>query len=133
MKGHIDSEVLATTAGFSCGISTSACSIVLERFVTSPPFSSNRPLTDDRQHQSQANARQRTSMVAPSLHQVNRHRADSTGNRVRSDSQLTTDTHDGIETVRHPVEPRARTSLLPPIMVRQLSPSSFDVLLTHLV
>lgn len=94
------------------------------RAVRLPPSSfSVYLLTDVRQHQSQANARQRTSMVAPSLQQVNRHRADSTGNRVRSDSQLTTDTRDGIETVRHPVEPRARTSLLPPIMVRQLSPS----------
>ena len=66
-----------------------------------------------RQHQ--ANARQRTSIVAPS---VNRHRADSAGNRVRSDSQLTANTYDSTDqTVRHPVEPRSRTGLLPPIMV----------------
>ncbi|OJK02380.1 hypothetical protein ASPACDRAFT_76763 [Aspergillus aculeatus ATCC 16872] len=66
----------------------------------------------------QANARQRTSMVVTNTQLNNRHRADSAaGNRVRSDSQQTADTYSSYDpTVRHPVEPRARTALLPPIM-----------------
>lgn len=74
--------------------------------------------------QHQANARQRTSMVVTNTQLNNRHRADSAGNRVRSDSQQTADTYSSYDpTVRHPVEPRARTALLPPIMVSFLSPS----------
>ncbi|PYH45055.1 WD40 repeat domain-containing protein [Aspergillus saccharolyticus JOP 1030-1] len=65
----------------------------------------------------QANARQRTSMIVTNTPLGNRHRADSAGNRVRSDSQQTADTYSSYDpTVRHPVEPRARTALLPPIM-----------------
>ncbi|KAI9926874.1 hypothetical protein ASPWEDRAFT_121408 [Aspergillus wentii DTO 134E9] len=65
----------------------------------------------------QASARQRTSMIVPSTQNVNRHQGDSGGHRIRSDSQQTADTYDSVDqTVRHPVEPRARTALLPPIM-----------------
>ncbi|GIK06962.1 hypothetical protein Aspvir_002615 [Aspergillus viridinutans] len=65
----------------------------------------------------QASARQRTSMVAGSSQYGNRHRADSAGNRMRSDSQRTANTYESCDqAVRHPVEPRARTALLPPIM-----------------
>ncbi|OJZ80845.1 WD40 repeat domain-containing protein [Aspergillus vadensis CBS 113365] len=65
----------------------------------------------------QANARQRTSMIVSNTQHLNRHRADSGGNRTRSDSQETADTYNSYDpTVRHPVEPRARTALLPPIM-----------------
>ncbi|KKK24651.1 hypothetical protein P175DRAFT_0505159 [Aspergillus ochraceoroseus IBT 24754] len=61
--------------------------------------------------------RQRSSMVASSTH-VSRHRADSAGNRMRSDSQRTApDTENPYDqTIHHPVEARARTALLPPIM-----------------
>ncbi|PYI11299.1 putative catabolite repression protein creC [Aspergillus sclerotiicarbonarius CBS 121057] len=65
----------------------------------------------------QASARQRTSMVVSNTQHLNRHRADSGGNRMRSDSQETANTYNSYDpTVRHPVEPRARTALLPPIM-----------------
>ncbi|OJJ77674.1 hypothetical protein ASPBRDRAFT_166737 [Aspergillus brasiliensis CBS 101740] len=65
----------------------------------------------------QANARQRTSMIVSNTQHLNRHRADSGGNRTRSDSQETANTYNSYDpTVRHPVEPRARTALLPPIM-----------------
>ncbi|KAE8149826.1 hypothetical protein BDV25DRAFT_140411 [Aspergillus avenaceus] len=65
----------------------------------------------------QASARQRTSLVTTNNQHVNRHRADSASNRMRSDSQLTADTYNSYDcAVRHPVEPRARTALLPPIM-----------------
>ncbi|KAL4972745.1 catabolite repression protein creC [Aspergillus desertorum] len=66
----------------------------------------------------QANARHRTSLVASSSQQLNRHRADSAGNRMRSDSQRTaadSETAPG-QPVQHSVESRARTALLPPIM-----------------
>ncbi|PWY91962.1 putative catabolite repression protein creC [Aspergillus sclerotioniger CBS 115572] len=65
----------------------------------------------------QVSARQRTSMVGSNTQHLNRHRADSGGNRIRSDSQETANTYNSYDpTVRHPVEPRARTALLPPIM-----------------
>ncbi|KAB8224187.1 hypothetical protein BDV33DRAFT_188456 [Aspergillus novoparasiticus] len=65
----------------------------------------------------QASARQRTSMIASNTQHFNRHRADSASNRMRSDSQRTADTYNDYDSaVRHPVEPRARTALLPPIM-----------------
>lgn len=60
----------------------------------------------------QAAPRNRTSIVAPS---VSYHRASSSAYRVRSSSPLEDD-HDD-DTVRHAVEPRSRTGLLPPIMV----------------
>ncbi|GAB1195051.1 hypothetical protein APSETT444_004304 [Aspergillus pseudonomiae] len=65
----------------------------------------------------QASARQRTSMIASNTQHFSRHRADSASNRMRSDSQRTADTYNEYDSaVRHPVEPRARTALLPPIM-----------------
>ncbi|KAF9889392.1 hypothetical protein FE257_007293 [Aspergillus nanangensis] len=69
----------------------------------------------------QASARQRTSVVASNSQHPNRLRADSAGNRMRSDSQRTADGHDAYDsTVRHPVEPRSRTALLPPIMAKEI-------------
>ncbi|EAW06583.1 WD40 repeat domain-containing protein [Aspergillus clavatus NRRL 1] len=65
----------------------------------------------------QASARQRTSMITSNTQYGNRHRADSASNRMRSDSQKTANTYESCDqAVRHPVEPRARTALLPPIM-----------------
>ncbi|KAJ5993802.1 hypothetical protein N7451_009526 [Penicillium sp. IBT 35674x] len=64
----------------------------------------------------QNSTRQRTSVVAPSSQSI-RHRADSWGNRMRSDSERTENTYDDVEPLTsHPVEPRSRTALLPPIM-----------------
>ncbi|KAL2217502.1 putative catabolite repression protein creC [Thermoascus aurantiacus ATCC 26904] len=65
----------------------------------------------------QAAARQRNSVVVPGTQHLTRHRTDSTSNRVRSDSNRTDKPeHDTEDTVIHPVEPRARTAQLPPIM-----------------
>ncbi|KAJ5646684.1 hypothetical protein N7490_003056 [Penicillium lividum] len=64
----------------------------------------------------QNSVRQRISTVAPSS-QSTRHRADSGGYRMRSDSDRTENTYDDFEPMTsHPVEPRSRTALLPPIM-----------------
>ncbi|KAJ6135169.1 hypothetical protein N7512_000329, partial [Penicillium capsulatum] len=63
-----------------------------------------------------ATARNRTSLVVPNS-QSSRHRADSGGNRVRSDSDRTENSKSDVNPMAsHPVEPRARTALLPPIM-----------------
>jgi len=64
----------------------------------------------------QSSARQRSSIIA-GTHHLSRPRTDSTSNRVRSDSNRSESTEDaGEETICHPVEPRAMTALLPPIM-----------------
>ncbi|KAL1976160.1 hypothetical protein VTN31DRAFT_2442 [Thermomyces dupontii] len=69
---------------------------------------------------------QRNSVVTTHTYRLNRHRTDSTGNRQRADSDGTEkpDPGDDIdkekgrseEFIRHPVEPRKMTALLPPIM-----------------
>ncbi|KAL2012247.1 hypothetical protein VTN00DRAFT_4965 [Thermoascus crustaceus] len=65
----------------------------------------------------QATARQRNSIVVPGTQHLSRHRTDSTSNRVRSNSDQTDKPEDDFEdTIIHPVEPRARTAQLPPIM-----------------
>ncbi|KAL5001549.1 hypothetical protein BDV10DRAFT_182448 [Aspergillus recurvatus] len=66
----------------------------------------------------QASARHRTSLIVSSSQQLSRHRADSAGNRMRSDSQRTAADSETApdQPVQHPVESRARTALLPPIM-----------------
>lgn len=75
------------------------------------------PSNDLKQHH-QASARHRSSIVVPNSQTAQRHRADSGGNRLRSDSERTEKFDGGLDTVEsHPVEPRARTALLPPIMV----------------
>ncbi|OJJ45447.1 hypothetical protein ASPZODRAFT_144077 [Penicilliopsis zonata CBS 506.65] len=63
----------------------------------------------------QVSSRHRNSLVG-SYSQHTRVRADSTGNRMRSDSDRTVPDDEFDHIVRHPVEPRARTALLPPIM-----------------
>lgn len=50
-------------------------------------------------------------------HHANRHREDSLGNRIMPDSDCTRKLdHNSDQTARHPIEPRSRTALLPPIM-----------------
>jgi hypothetical protein len=48
---------------------------------------------------------------------MQRTRTDSTANRLRSNSNLTSDSVLDDEEVIHPVEPRARTAMLPPVLV----------------
>jgi len=52
------------------------------------------------------------------VHQLSRHRTDSLSNRKRSDSDRTEKPNeaDEIDFLRHPVESRQMTALLPPIM-----------------
>ncbi|CAG8892690.1 unnamed protein product [Penicillium egyptiacum] len=64
----------------------------------------------------QASTRNRSSIVVPNSQTANRNRADSGDNRMRSDSNATAKFNDDIEQTSHPVEPRSRTALLPPIM-----------------
>lgn len=115
-KRPIDLAVWATIAGFFCGILALACSIDLARFVLHS-LRCNDLSNTLRQHH-QTSARRRSSIVAPNSQSGLRHRADSGGNRVRSDSERTEKFDGALEAVEsHPVEPRARTALLPPIMV----------------
>lgn len=65
----------------------------------------------------QASTRNRSSIVVPNSQTANRQRADSGDNRVRSDSNQTDKFSEDIDQMSHPVEPRSRTALLPPIMV----------------
>jgi catabolite repression protein CreC len=44
---------------------------------------------------------------------------NSTTGRVRSDSNISTEVEEE-KTIKHPVEPRARTAILPPVFVRML-------------
>ncbi|KAJ5899555.1 hypothetical protein N7495_004299 [Penicillium taxi] len=65
----------------------------------------------------QSSARNRNSLYIPNSQPDHRHRADSGGNRMRSDSNRTDKFDIGIDPLAtHPVEPRARTAFLPPIM-----------------
>ncbi|KAJ5225870.1 hypothetical protein N7468_007095, partial [Penicillium chermesinum] len=64
----------------------------------------------------QLSARNRNSIIAPGSQSIHRHRADSGGNRGRSNSERTEYVDRETEVADHPVEPRARTALLPPIM-----------------
>ncbi|KAJ5634521.1 hypothetical protein N7528_002363 [Penicillium herquei] len=65
----------------------------------------------------QNSTRQRTSLVAPHSQSAARTRADSGANRMRSDSERTENFYGEFEPVTsHPIEPRSRTAMLPPIM-----------------
>lgn len=121
-----DLAVLAMIAGFSCGISALACFIDLARFVlTSIPAPLDLLLTLEQHHQN-STRQHRSSIVGPGSLSTHRYRADSGGTRLRSDSDRTEKFVDGdFDTVEnHPVEPRSRTALLPPIMVSLLLPWS---------
>jgi hypothetical protein len=50
--------------------------------------------------------------------------ANSTASRVRSDSNLEVAAEDEVNGITHPVEPRAKIPMLPPVLVR--SPTLFD-------
>lgn len=50
---------------------------------------------------------------------MQRTRTDGSASRLRSDSNLTTGSAVNEEEVVHPVEPRARTAMLPPVLVRR--------------
>jgi WD40 repeat protein len=64
----------------------------------------------------QASVRQRNSIASSNL-KMQRTRTDSTANRVRSNSNLTSGSLLDDEEVVHAVEPRARTAMLPPVLV----------------
>lgn len=65
-----------------------------------------------------ASTRNRTSIIVPGSQTASRHRSDSGDGRVRSDSNGTDNYNGDIDqTPSHPVEPRSRTAMLPPIMV----------------
>lgn len=69
----------------------------------------------------QANARHRNS-ITTGIPQLSRQRTDSLSNRKRSDSDRTekpTDA-DELDNLRHPVQPRKMTALLPPIMSKEV-------------
>ena len=65
---------------------------------------------------SQASVRQRGSVTSATF-KIQRTRADGSTSRLRSNSNLTSASLAG-EDVIHPVEPRACTAMLPPVMVR---------------
>jgi hypothetical protein len=60
--------------------------------------------------------RQRNSIASSNL-KMQRTRTDSSANRLRSNSNLTSGSMLDEEEVVHPVEPRARTAMLPPVLV----------------
>lgn len=58
-------------------------------------------------------ARNRNSVAGATLY-----RAESHTSRLRSNSNLSTvDDSEGVSAIVHPVEPRARTAMLPPVLV----------------
>ncbi|OCK84654.1 catabolite repression protein creC [Lepidopterella palustris CBS 459.81] len=65
-----------------------------------------------------ASVRQRGSVTSATL-KAQRSRTDGSTSRLRSNSNLTSASLDG-EDVIHPVEPRARTAMLPPVMAKSV-------------
>ncbi|KAF2650545.1 WD40 repeat-like protein [Lophiostoma macrostomum CBS 122681] len=65
-----------------------------------------------------ASVRQRGSIASATL-KMQRTRTDGSTTRLRSSSNLTAATQDDAEVV-HPVEPRARTAILPPVMAKKI-------------
>lgn len=63
-----------------------------------------------------ASVRPRNSMTSSSLN-IQRTRTDSSAGRMRSNSNLTSGSVLDDEEIVHPVEPRARTAMLPPVLV----------------
>ena len=66
--------------------------------------------------QMQASVRQRGSVTSTTL-KMQRTRTDGSNTRLRSNSNLTSGSMLDEEEVVHEVEPRARTAMLPPVMV----------------
>lgn len=64
----------------------------------------------------QASVRQRNSITSTNL-KMQRTRTESSANRMRSNSNLTCGSFEDDEDVVHPVEARARTAMLPPVLV----------------
>ena len=105
--------------GFQCG---DASSTTRSSFTPSFSYGTNHANVH-KQHQ--ASARNRNSIIVPGSQSIHRYRADSGGNRGRSNSEKTEKLDGESEAADHPVEPRSRTALLPPIMVC-LSSGSID-------
>lgn len=66
-----------------------------------------------------ASVRPRNSMTSSSLN-IQRTRTDSSAGRVRSNSNLTSGSVLDDEEIVHPVEPRARTAMLPPVLTKSV-------------
>jgi WD40 repeat protein len=65
-----------------------------------------------------ASVRQRNSITSGTV-KMQRSRTDGSTTRLRSNSNLTSGSLLDDEEIVHPVEPRARTAMLPPVMVRR--------------
>lgn len=65
-----------------------------------------------------ASVRQRNSITSGTI-KMQRSRTDGSTTRLRSNSNLTSGSLLDEEEIVHPVEPRARTAMLPPVMVSQ--------------
>lgn len=68
----------------------------------------------------QASVRHRNSITSTNL-KMQRTRTESSASRLRSNSNLTSGSLSDEEEVVHSVEPRARTAMLPPVLVRTFS------------
>ncbi|KAF1969341.1 WD40 repeat-like protein [Bimuria novae-zelandiae CBS 107.79] len=66
-----------------------------------------------------ASVRQRNSVTSATL-KMQRTRTDGSATRLRSNSNLTSGSIVDEEEVVHPVEPRARTAMLPPVMTKKV-------------
>ncbi|KAJ4299086.1 hypothetical protein N0V90_004330 [Kalmusia sp. IMI 367209] len=66
-----------------------------------------------------ASVRQRNSVTSATL-KMQRTRTDGSNTRLRSNSNLTSGSMVDDEEVVHPVEPRARTAILPPVMAKKV-------------
>lgn len=62
--------------------------------------------------------RQRNSITSATF-KMQRSRTDVSNTRLRSNSNLTSGSLLDEDEIVHPVEPRARTAMLPPVMVSQ--------------
>lgn len=67
----------------------------------------------------QASVRQRNSVTSATLKMQRTRTEGSSTTRLRSDSNLTSGSMAEDDEVVHPVEPRARTAILPPVLVSQ--------------
>lgn len=69
--------------------------------------------------------RQRGSITSSNL-KMQRSQTGSSINRLRSNSNLTSGSLSEEDEVVHPVEPRARTAMLPPVLVSRLETSTLS-------
>jgi len=75
-------------------------------------------------HRPKASLKQkRTSISSRFLSPLQRAETQTTTNsRLRSDSNISTEADDELITIKHPVEPRANTAMLPPVLSKSVDP-----------